>query len=1512
MRRPPVRIVVAGLLGLATCAMLALPGAASGQGAPPSPPVHAGKNAEPRLDSILNDYVRRLTVESPGSIAKSAPASSGSAVAVSIHLSGSATALAAQLQAAGVLPANVLDGLIEAYVPVTLLQWVAQLPGVERVATIIPPQPDVTSQGAAVHNAPNWNAFGYTGAGVKVGIIDVGFIGYTSLIGTEVPAPAAVHCFPSIGTSSPNLSSCEANSVHGAAVAETIIDEAPGVSLYLADPQTYADLVETANWMVSQGVQVINHSVGWTWDGPGNGVAGDPTVASPEKAVNNATAGNIVWVNSSGNSNLSTFTGDWTDTNSNNFLDFAVGPIEQDDISLSQFTSVYIQIRWDDSWSAAARDLDLLLYNSSNVLVAASTDSQAGTTGQVPYEALVYTVPAGKSGTYHVKVLRNSGTFPAGTQVQLQVFSPNIALSQQGLGNHSIGNPADSSAAGMLAVGATNWNNTSTIESYSSQGPTRDNRTKPDITGADCASTVTYGVNGFCGTSQASPHVVGLAALLRQAYPSLTPAQVAAQLKAWALPRGASPPNNTWGAGLAFLQTIGGKLAFTQQPSNGNPGVALPTQPVVALQDSTGATLTGDNATTVTLSLNGAGTLTCTNGLVKTVAVGVATFAGCAVSALGTGDTITATPSCFCLTKQSASFDVTVPPNHLAFTSQPSNGVTNVALGTQPVVTVQDPSNATGTGDSTTVVTLSVGSGPPGGTLTCTGGLSKTAATGVATFAGCKVSGSGTYVIHAVSSSGASATDSASFVVTGPARQLVFTQQPSNGIAGTALGTQPTVSVKDASGAVVTTDSATSVTLALKNAAGATLTCTGGLTKVVVAGVASFGGCSVNNAGTGYAFTASSSPLLPPADSATFNVTGVAAKLAFSQQPSNGIETLALPTQPVLLVQDTNGATLTTDNTTQVTLSFTGGNGSAVLTCTNPGGLTATAVNGVVTFAGCKLSLRSAAAYGLHAASGSLTVADSALFTVTGAANKLAFTQQPASGLTGMPFALQPLVAIEDSTGATVAADSTTQVTLTLKAGSTGMLTCSGTLTATAAAGLATFSSCTVDAVGTDVLHATSLPALTAADSASFAVTTSVGTQWYFAEGFTGSGWNTSVHLLNANAGVAAHVHVVYLLDSGAPVSNDFTVPAQQVLVVNANDPAQGPGPAAAFGLHITSDIAVVAEEQMYAGTTGDFAHGTQGATALSNTWYFAEGFTQSGWQTFVLVANPGAVAASVTITYEVQGGAAVTNNITVAAGQRGTFLGHIDVPNQAFSVSVSSTQPIVAEMAMYDTGRGIAHRALGVTQPNTDWYLGEGFTVGWETYISVGNPGAIDATVTAVYALDNGTTVTKQIGVPAHSRGTFIGQDPASGPGPGFAFGVHVSSTAPVVVQEVLLDPTVNASRANSTMASPALNNRWSFSGGSSAIGMVSFYTVSNPNSVAVNVTATYYFDDSTTPLVQNLSIPAHSRGTFATVGGSPAVPSGHAVGVIITSTGGAVVAQEAVYDEANGRAYSAGGLAG
>ena len=142
---------------------------------------------------------------------------------------------------------------------------------------------------------------------------------------------------------------------------------------------------------------------------------------------------------------------------------------------------------------------------------------------------------------------------------------------------NSIVNPAESASPGMLAVGAARWNTPTTIESFSSRGPTTDGRTKPDIVGADGGAAVSY-PGGFFGTSQASPHLAGLAALVLQRSPNFTPVQVADYLKSNASPRGAVP-NNTWGYGFAELPPLepGPPGDVTAAPGNGEATVSWST-----------------------------------------------------------------------------------------------------------------------------------------------------------------------------------------------------------------------------------------------------------------------------------------------------------------------------------------------------------------------------------------------------------------------------------------------------------------------------------------------------------------------------------------------------------------------------------------------------------------------------------------------------------------------------------------------------------------------------------------------------------------------------------------------------------------------------------------------------------------------------------------------------------------------------------------------------------------------
>lgn len=230
------------------------------------PPIVKTPPAYPNLDSNLNRLAEQAqdagqqpsTTDNAGGAA--APA--GEPVLVTFYVEPEQVAAVRQyLEDNDVYVRNVGEDYIEAHVPPALLPAASERPGVRRVDTVIPPQPQssgpVVSQGVALHQADAWHRMGYRGDGVKVGIIDSGFGGFSERQGSELPRNVTARCyFTDARSPSSRLADCEAGSAHGTAVAETLIDVAPKVELYIANPVSKGDLRDAADWMAQQGCRL--------------------------------------------------------------------------------------------------------------------------------------------------------------------------------------------------------------------------------------------------------------------------------------------------------------------------------------------------------------------------------------------------------------------------------------------------------------------------------------------------------------------------------------------------------------------------------------------------------------------------------------------------------------------------------------------------------------------------------------------------------------------------------------------------------------------------------------------------------------------------------------------------------------------------------------------------------------------------------------------------------------------------------------------------------------------------------------------------------------------------------------------------------------------------------------------------------------------------------------------------------------------------------------------------------
>lgn len=411
-------------------------------------------------------------------------------------------------------------------------------------------QPAAVNDHVTVTGVEAWHDVSFTGAGVRVGVIDffnVPAYWDTTTMGPEpVPAVTAM-CFErgndcSAGFFTPVPLTGDD---HGPAVVEIIKEMAPDAEIYIGRAVTESDYYALVDWFAANDVRVVNRSLGSRYDGPGDGRGALTAVA--DYAVD---AG-ITWVNSGGNNGRDRYYRQPV-----RIVDghVAFGPTGTTTWLAFNGCISPGGVRWAGDWDlppVERTDYDVFIHQSpignpaAGEMVASSTFRQRD--GAPPLEVFGGSGTCPAAGTrFYMRIQLVAGD-PAGDVIEILDYADGIAEHTQAPYSAAT-SVVDSRSPGVVSVGAVDPPTSGNVGDYSSQGPTNDGRIKPDVVAPSGSTSVTFG-GTFSGTSAAAPVVAGAAAVLLSAGMAADARSLGDLIRHLVVDGGAPGRDNRFGAG---------------------------------------------------------------------------------------------------------------------------------------------------------------------------------------------------------------------------------------------------------------------------------------------------------------------------------------------------------------------------------------------------------------------------------------------------------------------------------------------------------------------------------------------------------------------------------------------------------------------------------------------------------------------------------------------------------------------------------------------------------------------------------------------------------------------------------------------------------------------------------------------------------------------------------------------------------------------------------------------------
>jgi Subtilase family len=476
-------------------------------------------------------------------------------------------------------------------------------------------------------------AFGLRGKGITVGVLSDSYDAATEPVATSAQQDVASNDLPGLASGcsdqqlpvdvlqefSPSRPEDEAGD-EGRAMLQIVHDLAPHARLAFAtafeSEESFAENIERLARPVSAGgagANVIVDDVSWFeepffQDGP---------IAA---AIDKVTAEGVTYLTATGNDNLLDSGGheiaSWeapgfrdagscpdavalSGFNGKHCLDFDPGG-ETDTtfgITVEAGETLSVDLQWGEPWYGVNTDLDAFLLSGAGQILGEAIEGNSGAKGtQRPIEIIEWTNSGGAAKTVQLAINRFSGGNPRLKFILMENGRGVSATEYPSSSGGDVVGPSiygHAGAADAISVAAVRYSKSTQPERYSSRGPVvhlfgavegtapaaslgaPEVIAKPDVAATDCGATTFFaslsgGTWRFCGTSAAAPHAAAVAALLRQADPSLSPQGSAEALSGAATPVGAYGTEAVGGGlvnAFAALSSLPGPLQSEDGPS---------------------------------------------------------------------------------------------------------------------------------------------------------------------------------------------------------------------------------------------------------------------------------------------------------------------------------------------------------------------------------------------------------------------------------------------------------------------------------------------------------------------------------------------------------------------------------------------------------------------------------------------------------------------------------------------------------------------------------------------------------------------------------------------------------------------------------------------------------------------------------------------------------------------------------------------------------------------------------